>query len=369
MPHILLTSNTAFNLAHFRRPLWETLLAAGHQLSALAPAGEACGTLEQAGIHFYSLNHLRARGQNPWQEWQLYRELYGCYKKLRPDLILHFTVKPNIWGTLAAARAGIPSVANVTGLGSALLHPGWRRLAALSLYRQALCRADALVTQNPDDARQLREAGIQNPRWALIPGSGIDTEAYRPRPRPTDVPFTFLYLGRMLVDKGLYELGEAWRGSGLAERGARLLLAGWYEAEQPGAIPAARWNELLHLPGLSYIGPLADVRPAIAEAEAIVLPSYGEGMPRTLLEALSMERPAIATDVSGCKTLVIPEKTGWLAQPRDAISLQLALTAAYHSSAEQRAALGRNGRQHILNGYRQEIIAEAYLSLIASLLR
>lgn len=360
---LLLVSNSAWNLWHFRRSLWQGLLAQGYRVAVLCPDGPEIPWLEAAGIQCYTLRWLEPTARHPLQEIRLWLELRRWYRSLRPGLIFHFTIKPNLWGSLAAAGAGIPAVATLTGLGTPALHGGLRYGLVRFFYRLALRQARQVVIQNPDDQAFLTTPAL------LIPGSGIDMAHYEAAPWPTGQPWICLYLGRMLQDKGLRELGDAWQASGLAARGALLQLAGSYEPEHPGSLTPQAWTALLALPGVQYLGELSDVRVAIQNARLVVLPSYREGMPRSLLEALSMGRPVLATDVPGCRQLALNARTGWCVPARNGYALADALRQAFDSSDAQLEDMGLQGRQLVEGTYSQQQIQAAYLGLAQQLLQ
>lgn len=366
--HLVLVANSAANLAHFRRPLWEALLRQGYTLGALAPAGEGEELLRAHGIAFHPLRWLAPTGLNPFQDLRLANELRQWYTRLRPAAVLHFTAKPNIWGSWAARRAGIPGIANFTGLGAGMLHGKLAAGLQLRLYRWAVRDASAAVVQNEDDAQVLRAAGVAPQRWVQIPGSGIDTNHYPATPLPAGEGKVFLYLGRMLRDKGLHELAQAWQTSGLAAQGHQLHLAGPFDPTHPASVSVQRWQSWMALPGWRYLGELADVRPALAAAHVLVLPSYREGMPRAALEALSMERPLVATDVPGCRALAQPGITGWRVAPRRVDELAQALVQAATLPLDELARLGRQGRRLVLAHYAQAHIQDAYLQLLDEIL-
>lgn len=369
--HIALVANTAWNLHHFRGGLIRALQAAGHRITAVAPPGspQDMEALQALGVRFLPLRHLSRKGANPLQDLRLLRELTRIYRKEQIDLALHYTVKPNIYGSLAARRAGVRSICTVTGLGYAFLHHGLVPHLVRLLYRHAFRRAERVLFQNPDDRDlflQLRL--IRKENTGLVPGSGIDIRHFSPRPypeEPPNAPFRFLFVGRLLHDKGVRELLQAVDILKKEGRNLRLELVGDVDEGNPASLSledTQRWDK-----SHRYAGPQKDLRPFYARARAVVLPSYREGLPRVLLEALSMARPVVASDVPGCREPAREGRTGCLAEARSAKSLAAAMGRLMDLPEEERRALGRNGREMVEREYAEEVVVRKYLKLIESL--
>lgn len=369
MKKILLVSNTAYNILHFRRSIWLRLLAEGYDVIALAPADGKEQALIEAGLTFIELEELERFQNSPIGDFRLLQRLRQVYRKVRADVILHFTIKPNIYGTLAAYQAGIPSLVTITGLGTTWLNGRWLKYLSQELYRRSLPYADAVIGQNAHDIEALQKVGVQAKSWQLIPGSGIDTVTFYPtdRKRPKS-EVVFLYLGRMLIDKGIAELLTAWRQIHHLMPNARLQLVGEYDEVHPRCIDAKIWSQRNKLPRVECHSFQEDVRPFIGESSVVVLPSYREGIPRSLLEAMAMAKPVIATDVPGCRELALPGETGWRVPPRSAAALAEALLLAYRMNPNTRANLGLQGRDLVTDGYSEMIVADQYLAIIRSIL-
>lgn len=365
LPTIHLVSNSAWNLWHFRRPLWTSLLEREVRVVAVAPPGPEAEQLRAAGLHFLPLRQLHPHGRGPWQQWQAYRELKQLWADHRPDLVLGFTIKPNILGGRAAAELQIPFVPTLTGLGYTFVHTHWSNRLAQRLYVQALQRVPYALFQNADD-RQLfvRKGWVDTARTRIVPGSGIDLNYYRPTPLPTtEGAFRFLFLGRFLADKGLYELAEAMRMLRRQYGQVDCVLAP-EQSTNPSAVPIealTRWRaEQL----FTFVPTQQDVRPLLSAAHALVLPSYREGMPRAVLEAMACGRPVIATDVPGCRQAVVPGATGWLTPPRDAVGLATAMEAALLAGDADLQQMGYNGRVRAAQHFSDEAVVAVYHQII-----
>ncbi|HEX5776837.1 MAG TPA: glycosyltransferase family 4 protein, partial [Caulobacteraceae bacterium] len=249
--------------------------------------------------------------------------------EVRPDVFLAYTAKPVVWGVPAARAAGAPVVAAlITGLGYAFTEgrEPKRRLAKTALaalYRRALARCDRIIFQNPDDLSTFRALGIvaADAPVAVVNGSGIDLTRFAPAPPPAEV--SFLMIARLLKDKGVREYAAA--ALALKQRYPHVAwrLAGFLDPS-PDAITQDELDRWI-AGGLEYLGRLEDVRPALAACACYVLPSYREGTPRTVLEAMAMQRPVITTDAPGCRETVIDGENGFLVPPRDTKALERAM--------------------------------------------
>ncbi len=362
---ILLTVNAAWNVWNFRRPLVAALLAEGHSVTVLAPEDDAVPSLLEMGCHFVPLA-MDAKGLNPLEGVKLVQRFKQQFRVLQPDVVLSFTIKNNIFGALAARAVGVPFVPNVTGLGTAFLSGGLLQAVAEGLYRHAFKRLPVVFFQNADDRdlfvqRRLVRAG----QARLLPGSGIDLRRFAAAKMPpaTSAP-VFLMIARLLRDKGVLEFVEAARQVKAKYPQARFQLLGAVEAENRTAIDRATVDGWVAEGVVEYLGTTADVRPFIADASCVVLPSYREGAPRTLIEAAAMARPLIATDVPGCRAVVEDGVTGFLCQVRDAGSLADAVMRMLALPHDARVAMGRAGRQKMQREFDEALVAAAYRDVI-----
>lgn len=368
--HIVLTVNSAWNVLNFRSPLVRGLIADGHRLTVLAPDDGHAEALVAMGCAFAPLT-MDLKGLSPKRDaaliWRFYRE----FGRLHPDCVLSFTIKNNIYGALAARLRGVPFLPNVTGLGTAFLSGRALQLVAEQLYRRAFARCPTVFFQNGDDRDLFLDRRlVDRAQTRILPGSGIDLEKFAP-PLPEPEPdggraLTFLLIARLLRDKGVVEFAEAARSLRDRLPGARFVLLGPLGADNRSAIPAATVDGWVRDGIVAHHPPVDDVRPLIAGADCVVLPSYREGTPRTLLEAAAMGRPLIATDVPGCRSVVDDGATGLLCTVRDAGSLAAAMARMAAMPAADRAAMGRAGRAKMEREYDQAIVVDAYRAAIAA---
>lgn len=348
---ILVIAGFAESIVTFRGALLEALARAGCEVHVAAPGVESTAQLGSShGLHEYGLHDvpLARAGTNPFADAKSLFALYRLMRRLRPDIVLPYTIKPVIYGTLAAWLARVPRrFALVTGLGYAFTgeRQGLVNRVVRLLYRAALARTGKVFFQNPDDERLFRDLGIVPARVAsvVVNGSGVDVAAYAATPVQPGGP-VFLLISRLLGDKGVREFAEAARRIRATAPDARFQLVGWID-ENPDSITQAELDDWVSSGVVEFLGKLADVRPAIAGCTVYVLPSaYREGTPRTVLEAMAMGRPIITTDAPGCRETVIEGENGYLVPVRSVDALAVAMQRFVDDpSLAQR--MGRRSRQ------------------------
>ncbi len=365
-PAVMMCANSFWNIANFRSGLIRALVAEGYRVIIAAPRADTEWAREQ-GAEAVDIAVDRS-GLNPLRDAALflnYRRLFG---RFGPAFFLGFTAKPNIYGALAARLAGVRSLPNVSGLGTAFMSEGLLSRFVSFLYRQAFRKSEIVFFQNPDDRDLFVARAIVEPRQAwLLPGSGIDLEHFLPRPWPADGGLCFLFIGRLLGDKGVREFVEAARLLRLEQPGWRFQLLGSIDEGNRSGIKAEELQVWLDQGLVEHIGHADDVRPHIAVAAAVVLPSYREGLPRSLLEAAAMARPLIATDVPGNRQVVEHGVNGLLCAPRDATSLAGAMKQIGMMTEEQRTEMGLASRSLVERAFGEERVIEAYLGALAQL--
>jgi glycosyltransferase involved in cell wall biosynthesis len=362
---ILLSSNSSWNLVNFRKPVIDALVGAGYRVIAAAPPDGHETKLEALGVLFCPLN-MRASGTSPTEDARLLLDYIRLLRAQRPAMFFGFTAKPNIYGSLAARLLGIPVVATISGLGSAFLKGGPLGMLLLGLYRAALGGARAIMFQNPADRDLFIARRIARPEQArLVAGSGIDLDRFRPEPSRADDGFRFLLIARLLLDKGIAEFVDAARIVRRTHSDVRFQLLGGPGGDNPSAVPESELARWAAESMVEQLGVSDDVRSQIAAADCIVLPSYREGLPRSLLEGAAMARPLIATDVPGCRDVIEDGVTGLLCEVRSARSLADAMERMLAMTAGDRAAMGEAGRRKVEAEFDQRLVAKTYLEELA----
>lgn len=371
MLHVLVLASHAPSLVNFRGPLIAEMVRRGWRVTAAAPDFDT-GThaaLVALGAHPVDVPMART-GMNPLADLAYRKSLIALFRRERPDVLVAYTIKPVIWGLLAAGAAGVKrSVALITGLGYAFTDGtggGLKRMLAgvmaASLYRLALGRADRVLFQNPDDRDLFLERGLLRDRGQItvVDGSGVDLDHYRPAPLP-DAP-VFLMIGRLLGAKGVREYATAALALKARHPHARFQLVGWRDPgpDTVGEDELQGWIA----GGIEHMGRLDDVRPAIAAARIYVLPSYREGTPCSVLEAMAMGRPVITTDAPGCRETVVDGVNGLRVPPRDAGALEAAMERLI-LHPEQAAAMGEASLERVRARYDVHRVNAQILSAVA----
>jgi glycosyltransferase involved in cell wall biosynthesis len=306
-------------------------------------------------------------GANPLADLRLIARYRGLLKRLRPAAYLGYTIKPNVYGSFAAASLGIPALPNVSGLGTAFIGGGPLQQIVVRLYRIGFARASVVFFQNDEDRQLFVDRRIVRPEQArVLPGSGVDLERFTPSPAADGAP-VFLLVGRLLRDKGVNEFVEAARLVRAKIPQARFQLLGPIDEGNRTAISRTQLDSWVAEGVVEYLGTTDDVRPFIAGSSAVVLPSYREGLPRSLLEAAAMARPLIATNAPGCRDVVEDGANGYFCAVRDSASLADAMLRFADLSLERRLAMGESARRKVQERFNEERVVDTYLEVLDGL--
>ena len=369
---ILINVNTTWNLFNFRAGLIGELIRQGYEVVAVAPRDEYVSKLELLGCRFVHLE-IDNQGTHPVRDLLLIWRYWILLRTEKPDLCLFYTVKPNIYGSVASKFCGVPFINNVAGLGAVFIESGWLREFVSTLYKLAFRNSSKVFFQNKDDLQLFLENKlISRQSTDVLPGSGIDLNRFFPVEVGLDVtinqPFKFLLIARMLKDKGVVEYVKA--AQILKESGinAEFCLLGFLDVQNPAAISTEQMKTWTEQRFVTYLGSSNDVRGHIAQAHCIVLPSYREGTPRSLLEAAAMAKPIIATNVVGCKEVVVDGENGMLCEAKNAIDLASKMKEMLMISDDERRLMGKKGRLKMEREFDEEIVIQKYLHAISLVL-
>ena len=320
--------------------------------------------MRDLGVERIAIEIDRA-GLNPLADLGLLARYRSLLKRLLPAAYLSYTIKPNIYGSFAAASLGIPAVPNVSGLGTAFIRGGPLQAIVTRLYRMGFARAPAVFFQNDEDRRLFVDRRIvRNKQVRVLPGSGVDLERFTPAPLPAGPP-VFLFIGRLLRDKGVVELVEAARSLKRELPLARFQLLGGLDGGNRTAIGQGEIASWAAEGVVEQLGTTDDVRPFIAAATAVVLPSFREGLPRSLLEAAAMARPLVASDVPGCRDVIEDGVNGYICAARDVASLSEAMRRLANLPRDEQLAMGEAGRRRVQERYSEAFVIRAYLDILA----
>jgi len=361
---IAFVSNSAWSVYNFRLDVIRHLVQRGYHVIVLAPDDEYSSNLVRSGCRFIPID-FNNKSANPLLDYFFYRKLKAIYKSQRPDFIFHYVVKPNIYGSLAAASLNIPSVAVITGFGYPFAKRNWLYWVVKQLYKKALKKTTQVWFLNNEDAKVfIHEKIVQIEKVKVLPGEGINTDFFSPdynSPKKKDAPFTFIMSTRLLKSKGVGLYADAARILKKKNYDTRFLLIGFFEKNHPDSISReemSRWeNEGL----IYYKGFAKDVRPYLDQADCLVFPSfYHEGVPRCLMEASSMELPIITSMNKGCREVVLNNSTGYLCNVNDPFDLADKMEKMINLSVEERNRMGKNGRLLVVKKFNVAKIIDEY---------
>ena len=364
---IVISINTSWNIFNFRLNLLKHFQKQGYQIIALAPKDTFTNELTKHNIVFDTLE-IDNKGNNPFNDLLLTRQYYSLLKKHNPDVALFFTIKPNIYGTIAAGLLGIPVINNVSGLGTTFIRENWISTIAKSLYKFSFKFSHKVFFQNEDD----RELFIQNDlvdlkKTGVLPGSGIDLNKFSSSTLPNELHM--LFIGRLLYDKGIIEYLTACKI--IKEKYGdkiKFSIVGKIEETARLGISLRKMNEYTSKGIVNYIGTSDNIKTEIEKASVIILPSYREGTPRTLLEGAAMARPLLTTKVAGCKNLVIENYNGWLCNAKDTSDLTKTIEKVILTDRQKLIEFGSNSRTFAEQNYDEQLVFNQYDKVLSKIL-
>ncbi|HVY76191.1 MAG TPA: glycosyltransferase family 4 protein [Puia sp.] len=367
---IALVSNSAWSVYNFRLDLVQHLIPR-FDVYVIAPEDEFAAELKNLGCAFIGID-FNNRSENPFRDYALYRSLKRIYRKLQPDFIFHYVIKPNIYGSMAAAACGIESVAVVTGLGYAFARSNWLNKIVSRLYKRAFRRVNQAWFLNRGDADVfIRRQLIDPQKIKVLPGEGVNTTHFSPqafRPVARNKAFQFLMSTRLLKSKGVAIYAEAAAMLKRKNYDVRFELLGFFEEHHPDSITRGELRYWQKRDYIHYCGFASDVRPFLRQADCFIFPSfYPEGIPRCLMEAASMELPIITSTNKGCKEVVEDGVNGFLCAP-DPVALAAAMERMLQLSPTERREMGKKGRELVSRKFDMQQILSVYDEALSHLL-
>lgn len=354
MKNVLILANSSGGVFDFRRELIKELMAKGYLVSVSNPDQDKTKELQEIGCRIIT-TEMDRRGINPIHDLNLVLQYRKLLKTVKPDLVITYTIKPNIYGGLVCRLTRTPYAANITGLGTAFENTGFLKKIVTEMYKVALKKAKVVFFENAANRKIFVELSIlKENKTKVLNGAGVNLDHFKYIEYPVqEKPFVFLFVGRLMREKGVDELLESMKRLVAEGREVRLMVLGRYEEgyeEQVKQYQEDGW--------LEYYGYQTDVRPFIAKAHCFVLPSYHEGMANTNLECASSGRPIITSNIPGCKEAVV-EGSGLLCESKDVGSLYIAMKAMTEKTREERERMGKTGRKHMEDVFdKKKVVAE-----------
>jgi glycosyltransferase involved in cell wall biosynthesis len=370
-PTIVITANILGAILNFWTELLKFLISKGYTVYCIGNNDKifpvSSDQLEILGVKVINVKQNRT-GINPFQDFLYLIRLWGIYRKLRPLVVLHFFSKPTIYGSLACGLLGIRSFSIIVGLGSGFLQSNLISKIQFLLYRFAL-RYNKFIFfyNNSDQELFLNKKIAKADQSRMIPGDGINTEYFCLPSLDITRPLRFIYIGRLIKDKGIREFIESARRVISTRSDAKFYVAGHLDVENPSAISFSYLENSVEDGIIEFLGPLDDVREAFKKMHVVVLPSYREGLSTILLEAASCNRPIITTDAPGCRELVFENKNGILCSAKSTESLYEAIIKMLEHTNDQIKTMGEAGRFIVLKHFSADLVSQIYFNAIKEL--
>ena len=368
--HIVLSGNTAWGMWNFRSALVKHFLKCGHKVSISAPFDEIYfKKFRDIGCHVYDIP-INPKGINPVEDYRLVLKYKKLFKMIKPDFSITYTIKPNIYASVAAHSLGIKFLPVTTGLGYTFLTKGLIPAVARQLYKFSFRKAEEVWFLNDDDIATFRKAKlIAKEKVVQLPGEGVDLEHFAYE-NTLDASSTtkFLLVGRMLKDKGVVEYVEAARILKNKYPKVHFQLLGAIWEGNPAAIKKTQIDKWVEEGIVDYLGQTSDVRKFVKDASCVVLPSYREGVPCTLMEGAAIGKPLVATDVPGCRDVVKDGYNGYLCKVKDSRDLASKMEKMITDGFEHRLQMGKNGRLLMEEKFDVNLIIKQYDDMLKKFL-
>lgn len=360
---VLILSNYGMGLYKFRRELLEELVDQKYNVYISLPFDEYAPVLEKIGCKFID-TPLDRRGANPFKDLKLLVNYLKMIKQIKPDVVLTYTIKPNIYGGLACRVLSVPYIANITGLGTSIENKGILQKVTLFLYKVALKKARCVFFQNQSNLSFFMKNNIINSKTRLLPGSGVNLQQYKWTDYlNNDETIKLLFIGRIMKAKGINELLEAIKRVKAEYPNIELGLIGGYEEEYEHIIQLYEQEGLL-----TYYGQQDDVQSYIQNSHAIIHPSHHEGMSNVLLESAAIGRPVLASNIPGCMEAFDEGVSGFGFEPKNIDSLVDTIVSFIHTPYEQKKAMGLAARKKMEREFDRTIVLDAYIEEMEQIL-
>lgn len=356
---VLVLGNYDLGLYKFRKELLETLIKRGHEVYTSIPDGEYIDSIRNLGCKVI-LTDIDRRGMNPKAEYKLFNNYCKILKYANPDKVLTYTVKPNIYGGLAAKRYHIPQIANVTGLGTSIENGGAKSKVVLDLYKRGLSGAQIVFFQNELNKDFFLRKRIIKGKYDIIPGSGVNLTKHKFELYPTtDEKLVFLIIGRIMKDKGIDEILEAARLIKAKNPNVIFRFVGFYDEEYEEIISQSVQDGIVE-----FVGKQDDVHSFIKNSHATIHASYHEGMSNVLQETAAAGRPVIASNIPGCIEVFEPYVSGIPFEPRNTVDLVRAINEFIELPYEKKVEMGIAGRKRMESLFDRNIVVNKYIEEI-----
>lgn len=359
MNKVLIIANHINGVYNFRRELVDVLLSMNYEVYISAPKGEQTSYFENKGCILEDLK-INSTGINPFEDFLLLRNLVRSIKRIRPHVVLTYTIKPNLYGGIACRLLKVKSIANITGLGSAVENPGLLQIITIPLYRFALKKTSLVFFQNRANLDFLIDKNVVKQNYKLIPGSGVNLSFHSVSQYPVDDKIVFLYVGRLIKEKGIDLFIETAKYIKTKYDNVEFHIVGKCDENYAEIVKGFTEQGVI-----VYKGRTNDVRPYYHECHCLIHPSYyPEGMSNVLLEACAAGRPIITTDRPGCREIVDNDINGFVVRQQDVQDLISKVEKFIALPYEKKVQMGQQARIKVENEFNRQIVIDAYLKEI-----
>ena len=356
---VLILANSASGLYNFRCELLENLIKT-NEVYFCVPGGERVKSIKEIGCKFVPCTLIERHGTNPIKELKLINFYKKTLKTIKPDIVLTYTIKCNVYGGMACAKLGIPYVANVTGLGTAVENGGLMQKITLMLYKMGLRKAQKVFFQNGENRDFMLKHGVVKGEYDLLPGSGVNLDRYKVYPYPDEENVDFIFVARIMKEKGIDQYLNAAKEIRQHHPECRFHVCGFCEQDYEEELKVLNENGTI-----IYHGVVSDMKPIYRIAACTVHPTYyPEGLSNVLLESCASGRPIIATDRSGCREVVEDGVNGYVVRQQNSQDLIEKIEGFLRLSVEERKAMGLAGRVKVEREFDRQIVVQKYLDEI-----
>ncbi|WP_433773050.1 glycosyltransferase family 4 protein [Bacillus wiedmannii] len=359
---VLLLGNHGFVIYNFRKELIQELLRKGYEVHISLPKDEKVDKMVEWGCKFVETNVDR-RGTNPVTDFKLVAHYIKILKEIKPDVVLTYTIKPNLYGGLACRLLNIPCINNITGLGSGFSKSSLLKTFLSTLYKVSLKKSYCVFFQNTEDMRMLVDRNIIKGQYELIPGSGVNLEEYKFKDFPKEDMLKFIFIGRIMKDKGIDQYLEAAKIIKMKYPNTQFNVIGFVEKTQPHYNDMI--NQLQNEGFITYLGYQSDVKPFVKEAHCLIQASHGgEGLSNVLLEAAATGRALIASNIPGCRETISENENGYTFEAKNTSSLVEQIEKFICLTEVERKQMGINSREKIEKEFDRNIVVKAYMNKV-----
>lgn len=356
---IAMIGNSDISIYAYRRELVERLISDGHEVSVISPNGDFISELQDMGCSFYE-TELDRHGTNPIKDFKLLKSYKRILKEIKPDIVFSYTIKPNIYGSMAASKLRIPCIPNITGLGTAVENKGWKQKLIMFLYKIAFKNVKTIFFQNEENMSFFADRNLFNEKHKLLPGSGVNLKRFSPLEYPSDETVNFVFVSRLMKEKGTDQYLDAAEYITGKYPNTQFHICGFCEKEYEHKLKSLTENK-----SVIYHGMVKDMMEILPKMHCTVHPTYyPEGLSNVLLESLATARPIITTDRAGCREVVEDGVNGFVVKQQDSKDLIEKIEKFLSLTHEERKQMGLAGREKVEREFDRDIVVEAYIKEI-----